>query len=527
MGSAKILGENDNVVRIMSIHKSKGLEFPIVIVAGCGKKFNMLDLNAGILLHQELGFGPELVDLGNRTIIPTMPKFAIRQKLRMETLSEEMRIMYVAFTRAREKLIITGNVRNIKNASSRWCAVAENGGEKLPSYSMMQASSYLDWICPSIARHQSGRPIRWAGAGHSNDAIVGDDLSCWEIRLWGIGAVRIESEAEASEKSLKKWLEEGESASDTSQPASEVSRPISDVSQSTTDSSKSAPVSSQSISDVSQLTSDSSKPGRGSSRPAPDSERLIEMLRWQYPYGRLSSIPAKISVTELKRRFLREEEEESAATFIAPLVESPSFMEKENRLTAAQKGTIMHFVMQHIDLKRLSNVTTNPAANTNANTSSDANTPEFLSEIESQIARMTAKEQLTAAEAHTVSPKAIAAFFETSVGQQMLAAENVHREMTFNVEINCADVYSELADKLYSNETMLLQGVIDCWFESEGGIVLLDYKTDYVPRGGEEIIKNRYAVQIEYYTRALEKIIGRKVRERYMYLFHSGSLLRM
>lgn len=113
MGSAKILSENDNVVRIMSIHKSKGLEFPVVIVAGCGKKFNLQDMNKTILLHHELGFGPDVVDHKLRLSWPSMAKQAIREKIKAETLSEEMRILYVALTRAREKLIITGAVKDV------------------------------------------------------------------------------------------------------------------------------------------------------------------------------------------------------------------------------------------------------------------------------------------------------------------------------------------------------------------------------------------------------------------------------
>ena len=99
--------------------------------------------------------------------------------------------------------------------------------------------------------------------------------------------------------------------------------------------------------------------------------------------------------------------------------------------------------------------------------------------------------------------------------------------MTFNIQIKCSEIYSELAGELYGDETMLLQGVIDCWFETDDGIVLLDYKTDYVPEGGEEVIRKRYGVQIEYYTRALEKITGKKVSEKYLYLFHTGQLLPM
>jgi len=105
MGSAKILSENDNVVRIMSIHKSKGLEFPVVIVAGCGKKFNLQDMNKSILLHHELGFGPDVVDHKLRLSWPSVAKQAIREKIKAETLSEEMRILYVALTRARKSLL--------------------------------------------------------------------------------------------------------------------------------------------------------------------------------------------------------------------------------------------------------------------------------------------------------------------------------------------------------------------------------------------------------------------------------------
>ena len=102
MGSAKTLSENDNVVRIMSVHKSKGLEFPVVFLSGCGKRFNLQDMNDSILFHQDLGFGPDAVDYKTRLSRPTAAKEAIREKIKAETLSEEMRILYVALTRARE-----------------------------------------------------------------------------------------------------------------------------------------------------------------------------------------------------------------------------------------------------------------------------------------------------------------------------------------------------------------------------------------------------------------------------------------
>jgi ATP-dependent helicase/nuclease subunit A len=464
IGSAKVIGESDNVVRIMSIHKSKGLEFPIVIVAGCGKRFNLLDLNASILLHQDLGFGPDLVDLEKRTISPSMPKCAIRQKLRLETLSEEMRILYVAFTRAKEKLILTGCIHDTAKTCAKWCSIADAGEEALSPYDMQQASSYLDWVGPAISRHPSARPIRQA-ASCGEIRLVREEGSCWDVKLWGLGAAAADREEEA-EKTIRDWLE---------------------------------------------------------SIPAQDGSagRLSQMLEWQYPYKDLSGVPAKISVTELKRRFADQEREalsgEAAAPFVQPLVARPLFMETEKGLSAARKGTVMHFFMQHVDLSKLSAIVKDEK---NKNY-----TAELSQELESQLVSMAAREQLTSAEADAVHIPAICSFFESPVGMRMLFSPFVCRETPFNIEIHCTEIYKELPPELFGNEKMLLQGVIDCWFESEEGLVLLDYKTDYVPAGESEMIRERYKVQLDYYTRALETISGQKVTEKYLYLFNTGELL--
>ena len=114
MDSAKIIGENDDVVRIMSIHKSKGLEFPVVILANSGKQFNLQDLNSKILLHPELGIGVKYIDYDMQITYDTLSKRAIKNKMKIETLSEEMRVLYVALTRAKEKIIITGLAKKEK-----------------------------------------------------------------------------------------------------------------------------------------------------------------------------------------------------------------------------------------------------------------------------------------------------------------------------------------------------------------------------------------------------------------------------
>ena len=112
LGSAKLIGENDNVIRIMSIHKSKGLEFPVVFLSSTGKQFNLMDLNDSVLLHQEMGIGVKYIDYDKQIQYDTLSKASLRSKMLIETLSEEMRILYVALTRAKEKLIITGIKRD-------------------------------------------------------------------------------------------------------------------------------------------------------------------------------------------------------------------------------------------------------------------------------------------------------------------------------------------------------------------------------------------------------------------------------
>jgi ATP-dependent helicase/nuclease subunit A len=145
-----------------------------------------------------------------------------------------------------------------------------------------------------------------------------------------------------------------------------------------------------------------------------ETAEFIKSLEWVYPYHYLTSIPAKISVTELKRRFMQEEQSESAAPFVQPMIERPLFMEPEKGLSAAHRGTVMHFVMQHLELGKLSGID---------------NDEELLNEIRSQLSSMKERELLTQAEAESVRPQAVAAFFGSSAGKLMLDMHrSVHRE---------------------------------------------------------------------------------------------------
>lgn len=147
MDSAKIIGENEDVIRIMSIHKSKGLEFPVVFLCSTGKKFNMMDLNDNILLHQDIGFGPKYIDYERKIEYNTLAKLAIGYKVKQETISEEMRILYVALTRAKEKLIITGISKDLeKDITSKQELLQMNNTRKISSNIIKRYKSYLDWI---------------------------------------------------------------------------------------------------------------------------------------------------------------------------------------------------------------------------------------------------------------------------------------------------------------------------------------------------------------------------------------------
>ena len=144
-GAAKLIGENENVVRIMSIHKSKGLEFPVVFLSGTGKQFNLQDLNQSVLLHQDIGFGPKVIDYERKIEYNTLAKEAIRNKLLNETISEEMRLLYVALTRAKEKLIITGYDKNLEKSIKEKEEIVTNAS-KISITNIRKTKTYLNWL---------------------------------------------------------------------------------------------------------------------------------------------------------------------------------------------------------------------------------------------------------------------------------------------------------------------------------------------------------------------------------------------
>ena len=442
LGTAKVLGENEDVVRIMSIHKSKGLEFPVVFLSGSGKQFNLMDSKDSLLFHEELGIGADCIDIEKRIRYKTLQKYAIKKKFELETLSEEMRILYVALTRAKEKLIITGASTNL-NKDIESCYKAGIGGEnRVLSSEVLKQRSYLKWIMTALVKHKDGEVFR----NNISESVTIKDLSTWKVDFYKKSDLIVENQDKSIDKKENSLL----SLEDNFKIDEEVKR----------------------------------------------------RLDFKYKYDEICTMPSNISVSDIKKA---EEETFTSETenFFKEekLRRKPKFITEEKGLSSAEKGTAMHFIMQKIDLDKVNSI----------------------NEIKEQVKDMFEKELITEDEEKAINAFKIQKFFKSNLGERMLKAhkENreVYRELPFITEIPVERINKELENKLFNSEKLRLQGIIDCFFEEEDGVVLLDYKTDYVEHGKEDELLERYKVQIDLYTETLEKIIGKKIKERYLYLF--------
>jgi ATP-dependent helicase/nuclease subunit A len=397
-GSSKTIGENENVVRIMSIHKSKGLEFPIVFLCGTGKKFNIRDLSESIILHQDLGFGLDIIKPEKRLVYPCITKLALKQKSKIELLSEEMRILYVAMTRAKEKLIITGMTRDISKQYDKAC-------KDITDYSLLKAQSFLDWIFQCINNRENS----------------------WNIKEWKYDEVLLLNDN--SEKNNYMTLFEN------------LNNYIHDK----------------------ELYN-----------------KISEKLSWNYPYQEATTLPTKLTVTEIKRL---NDVLDNDAQILTP-VEKPKFM-SSIKLSGADYGTTLHNIMQRINFEL----------------------------AEDQII-----ENLNNDEKAFI-PKLIE-FFKSDIYKRIKGCSEMHKEIPFNLNVPAKQIYS-----INSDEEIMIQGMIDLYFVENGSAVLLDYKTDNITN--EQELKDKYKVQLYYYKLAIETITGLLVKEVYIYSFKIGKALRV
>ena len=419
-GEAGILGENENAVRIMTIHKSKGLEFPVVIVAGLGKSFNRQDIRSRVVIHPELGVGVDWVDAELRTRTASLPKRVLQKALDLEMLGEELRVLYVAFTRAKEKLILLGSAAKLE----------EKMGKSLSFRTISTAGTYLDWVLPAVA-----------GSGESP----------FEVKT-----VTLEGQ---TEEALIRQMEKEEQWEIFAHPEE---------------------------------------------LPGTDEEyaKLLEkQLSDTYPWQEDITLQGKFSVSELKK--MGQTEEEDADTLLYPSEEIvpyiPRFMSEKEPISRAARGTAYHRALECLDFREL-----------------------YHSEkVKEGLARLVEEGRMTQEQADVVRPYDIYAFARTPLAKRMSAArarEEFHTEQPFVIRMPAR----ELEIGCGSDEPVLIQGIIDAWFyekneNGENEIVVVDYKTDCVKDGGE--LLKKYKKQLDYYQLTLERLTGKRVKEKIIYSF--------
>lgn len=303
LGEARALSEQEDVVRLMTIHKSKGLEFPVVFVMGMNKQFNKRDIYGKTLLHKSLGFGTKLVNSEARFILPTLAHTSIKKQIERETIAEEMRILYVALTRAREKLILVGSVSDAEKSLKKWGLGAIEKGWLLPSFYRSKATRYLDWMGPAVSRHQTATGFHeLTHFSPDLDSAIVKHPSNWVCEVhtpqeFVQASVHVEQRHE-KEDQIRNWQPVEPSSSNWH-------------------------------------------------------EEVLQRLSWTYPNQQATAQLAKLSVTEIKRQqdqFIDGAGDTFIRQFRQPIGDRPAFLSK-NESTASELGTLAHRFMQLVTLK--------------------------------------------------------------------------------------------------------------------------------------------------------------------------------
>ncbi len=482
-------------VRIMSIHKSKGLEFPIVFLCGMEKKFNRRDMRERLIIHSRLGLGPEFVDTTLRVKAPTLFKKVIAKQMNGEMIAEELRVLYVAMTRAREKLILVGAMKNPQKKYALWQQQAETVTDMglLDAY-VSGADSYYDFICPLLF------------AGSTSD--MGELLQEEDVTVSVVRHMETEEFPEAAFTGVYKLMERGASERASEQVKTSLTR-------------------AERLQVLLQM-----KEMEPSARAEEvEIRKLLELQNlFEYPYGIEANLPVKVTVSELKRMHLEAEEQEGAETgasvqallpdevsfdevpfdaigelnVLEDDVTYPEFLKPEKIISGSDRGTIYHHIMELIPFT--------------------ADMPN--SEVRSTLDFMVKGGSLKQEERDAVNDTKLVKFFASGLGRRMCRAEaagTLRREQPFVIGLPAKELYPDSQ----SDELVLVQGVIDAFFEEEDGLVLMDYKTDRIHEDAKTELTKKYQSQLGYYRTALEKLTGKKVKEVWFYAFGTNEDFRI
>ena len=434
-GEADPEGEGRGSVVIMSIHKSKGLEFPVVILAGIDKQYNTNDEKGSILVHPEYGIAPVYKDADLRIERPSAVRNVFAQDLKVQSFGEELRVLYVAMTRAKEKLILLGS-EGKKQKIETYARAAEFCGGKLPEELILSCDNYRDLILLALAGNEEV-PVVYG-------CISREDL------------MRDPEEArEALARKRETLRQEFVSLGET---------------------------------------------------PAED-EAAMEEIRKLLAHGNAleeRQLPVRYSVSELKHTDREESLYEAAEMqmFEAPL---PRFMkddpEEGEEIRGARLGTVYHKIFEEL-------------------TWHEGMTRE---EMDAAFAALVENGFLTEEELAAVKPYRIWRFVSSDLAARM-AKGRVHKEQPFVIGRPAKEILPD-SD---SEEMIMVQGIIDAWFEEEDGIVAVDYKTDRLPEhGAEEYLREKYHRQLELYAEALESILGKPVKECVIYSVRLGKAVSL
>lgn len=436
-GEANVEEEQADTVRLMTIHKSKGLEFPVVFVAGMGKRFNMQDINSRVVLNSKFGVGLEVVDLKQRTKRASLLKKTIRQEEKLDSLGEELRVLYVAYTRAKEKLIITGTMSNLEKKQAEYESVQEESDMKFDFLRLSKATTYWDFVLPAVLRAPRSVPLRLKV------------LNMYDI-IAGQAEAQVKSQIERSV--LEDW--------DTERVYDEEMH-----------------------------------------------ENLRNQFAYRYPYENSQTRKLKFSVSELKKRIYLQESGEMEdseqlyeETELQPIL--PKFMEEEVPLTGASRGTAYHRALELL------------------NFAEDYDTEK----LKNCLRKFTEDGKMTDEMRKAVCIRDFLKFLQTDSGKRMQACAKQNRlfkEQPFVLGVPATDLWKEEEE----GELVLVQGIIDVYFEEEDGLVVLDYKTDRV-RESRELVE-RYHGQLDYYAKALEQATGKTVKEKIIYSFTLGEEIHL
>ena len=459
-GEAGLQDENADVVRIMSIHKSKGLEFPVCFVAGLSKGFQTRDINGRLVLDIDAGIGVDYVNPAERVRGKDLRKNVIAEKMRVDNLAEEMRILYVAMTRAAEKLILTGTLKSPEKTVLSLLPIRNRKEKTMPYGVLLGTGSYLELVLAALAGNRCMDELyRECGVEPDSDSLFYDwamsirvELSGWEDRV----EEKLE-EAVRLEEAKRRLL-----LSDASRDA-----------------------------DVSLMT------------------YMADRFAYRYPHENLRDLYTKTTVSELKMAGMQEEtdfsfqlyEEETVVPYL------PGFLKQEEHVSGSVRGSAFHKVMELFDFKKLT-----------YEVNKDKKAAEAL--LRSQLEEMRGDGRLSEEYYKVISVPKIVLFLTSGSAARMGAAARsgrLYKEQPFVMGLPANRLNGDFPQK----ETVLIQGIIDVFFEENGKYVLLDYKTDAVETA--EQLAKRYHVQLDYYAEALEQSSGYRDTEKILYSFKLGE----